>query len=61
MLAVGASLGALPASAVGAYWCFALDAVSFCVSAALVQRVRKPRGEAGAGRRRGAACGKICA
>lgn len=53
MLAVGASLGALLASAVGTYWCFAIDAVSFCVSAALVQRVRKPCGESRGGKARG--------
>ncbi|MFJ2237889.1 MFS transporter [Streptomyces sp. NPDC087859] len=45
MLAVGASLGALLASAVGTYWCFALDVVTFCLSAALVQRVQKPCGD----------------
>ncbi|MET9730535.1 MFS transporter [Streptomyces sp. NPDC006458] len=45
MLAVGASLGALLASAVGTHWCFALDVASFCVSAALVRRVRRPFGD----------------
>lgn len=53
MLAVGASLGALLASTLGIYWCFALDVVSFCVSAALVQRVRRPCGGGGAGKPRG--------
>lgn len=53
MLAVGASLGALLASAVGTYWCFALDVVTFCLSAALVQRVRKPCGDQRRGRTRG--------
>ncbi|MFC1404925.1 MULTISPECIES: MFS transporter [Streptacidiphilus] len=45
MLAVGASLGALLASVLGIDWCFALDVVTFCVSAALVGRVRKPFGD----------------
>lgn len=45
MLAVGASLGALLASVLGINWCFALDVVSFCLSAALVGRVRKPFGD----------------
>ncbi|MET9382755.1 MFS transporter [Streptomyces sp. NPDC002928] len=53
MLAVGASLGALLASAVGTSWCFALDVATFCISAALVQRVRKPCGDHQRGQARG--------
>ncbi|MFF9105664.1 MFS transporter [Streptomyces rubrogriseus] len=53
MLAVGASLGALLASTVGTYWCFALNVVSFCVSATLVQRVQSPCGGGRGGRPRG--------
>ncbi|MDR3036451.1 MAG: MFS transporter [Kitasatospora sp.] len=44
MLAAGASLGALLTSVLGIGWCFALDVLSFAVSAALVGRVRRPFG-----------------
>jgi MFS family permease len=53
MLAVGASLGALLASAIGTDWCFALDVASFCLSAALVGGVRRPFGDSREARPRG--------
>ena len=45
MLAVGAALGGVAASLVGAYWCFALDAVSFLLSAFFTWRTTRPFGE----------------
>lgn len=42
MLAVGAAAGGLLAAATGPRVCFALDAVSFAVSAALIARTRTP-------------------
>lgn len=45
MLAVGAALGGLAAEVFGTDWCFAFDAASFLVSAALVASARKPFGE----------------
>lgn len=42
MLAVGAALGGLGAAVVGERACFAIDAVSFLVSAVLVARCRTP-------------------
>lgn len=45
MLAVGAALGGLAAEAFGTSWCFAIDAVSFLISAMLVASARTPFGE----------------
>jgi MFS family permease len=44
MLAVGASLGATVATLLSTDWCFAIDVFSFCASAVLISRVRKPCG-----------------
>lgn len=44
MLAVGASLGATVATVLSTDWCFAIDVLSFCASAVLISRVRKPCG-----------------
>jgi MFS family permease len=45
MLAVGAGVGGLMASLVGPHWCFAIDAVSFLLSAGLTWRTTRPFGE----------------
>lgn len=45
MLAVGAGLGGIAASVIGAHWCFALDAVSFLLSGIYTWRTTKPFGE----------------
>ena len=45
MLAVGAGLGGIAASLIGAHWCFALDAVSFLLSGVYTWRTTKPFGE----------------
>ena len=45
MLAVGAALGGLAASLIGAYWCFAIDAVSFLLSGLYTWRTTRPFGE----------------
>ena len=45
MLAVGAALGGVMASLIGAHWCFALDAVSFLLSGIYTWRTTRPFGE----------------
>ena len=45
MLAVGAGLGGVAASLVGAHWCFAIDAVSFLLSGFYTWRTTRPFGE----------------
>ncbi len=45
MLAVGAALGGIAAALVGAHWCFAVDAVSFLLSALFTWRTTRPFGE----------------
>jgi MFS family permease len=45
MLAVGAGVGGLAASVVGPHWCFAIDAVSFLLSALLTWRTTRAFGE----------------
>lgn len=45
MLAVGAALGGATAHALGTDWCFAIDAVSFLLSAVLTWAARTPFGE----------------
>jgi MFS family permease len=45
MLAVGAALGGLAASLIGTQWCFAIDAVSFLLSAWFTWRTTRPFGE----------------
>lgn len=46
MLVVGAALGGLLSSAIGPYWCFAVDAVSFGISALLTAATTRPFQEA---------------
>ncbi len=45
MLAVGAGLGGVAASVIGAHWCFAIDAVSFLLSGFFTWRTTRPFGE----------------
>jgi MFS family permease len=45
MLAVGAAVGGVAASLIGARWCFVLDAVSFLLSALFTWRTTRPFGE----------------
>jgi MFS family permease len=45
MLAVGAGLGGILASLIGAHWCFAIDAVSFLLSGWYTWRTTRPFGE----------------
>ena len=45
MLAVGAALGGVMASLIGAHWCFAIDAVSFLLSGIYTWRTTRPFGE----------------
>lgn len=45
MLAVGAALGGIAASIIGAHWCFAIDAVSFLLSGIYTWRTTRPFGE----------------
>lgn len=45
MLAVGAALGGVLASLIGAHWCFAIDAVSFLLSGIYTWRTTRPFGE----------------
>jgi MFS family permease len=45
MLAVGAGVGGVMASLIGAHWCFAIDAMSFLLSGLYTWRTTRPFGE----------------